>query len=189
MDTCRAKIEDLLKKGIIRKSRSPWSCPAFYVQKNAEIERGVPRLVFNYKPFNKFLEWVRYPIANKKDLVYRLSKVVVFSKFDMKSGFWQIQIREFNRYKTAFTTPFGHYEWNVVPLGLKNAPSEFQNIMNEIFNPFSSHEIVYINDVLIFLESLDQHWKHLQAFLQTVGSMVLLFQPPKLNFSKLVLGS
>ena len=57
MDFCKTEIEDLLKKGIIRKSRSPWSCPAFYVQKNAEIEKGVPRLVINYKPLNKVLEW------------------------------------------------------------------------------------------------------------------------------------
>ena len=161
MDFCKAKIEDLLKKNIIKKSRSPWSCPAFYVQKNAEIERGVPRLVINYKLLNKVLEWVRYPIPNKKDLVNRLCRAVVFSKFDMKSGFWQIQIRESDRYKTAFTTPFGHYKWNVMPFGLKNAPSEFQNIMNEIFNPFSSFAVVYIDDVLIFSESLNQHRKHL----------------------------
>ena len=161
MDFCKAKIEDLLKKGIIRKSRSPWSCPDFYVQKNAEIERGVPRLVINYKLLNKVLEWVRYPIPNKKDLVNRLCRAVVFSKFDMKSGFWQIQIRESDRYKTAFTTPFGHYKWNVMPFGLKNAPSEFQNIMNDIFNTFSSFAIVYIDDVLIFSESLNQHRKHL----------------------------
>ena len=168
MDFCKAEIEELLKKGIIRKSRSPWSCPSFCVQKNAEIERGVPRLVINYKPLNKVLEWVRYPIPNKKDLVNRLCKVVVFSRFDMNSGFWQIQIREFDRYKTVFTTPFGHYKWNVMPFGLKNAPSEFQNIMNAIFNPFSSHAIVYIDDVLIFSESLEQHWKHLRSFLHTI---------------------
>ena len=127
--------------------------------------RGVPRLVINYKPLNKVLEWIRYPIPNKRDLVNRLSKAVVFSKFDMKSGFWQIQIRESDRYKTAFTTPFGHYECNVMPFGLN---SKFQNIMNEIFNPFSSHAIVYIDDVLIFSESLTQHWKHLRAFLHTI---------------------
>ena len=55
----------------------------------------------------------------------------------MKSGFWQIQITEEDRYKRAFTVQFGHYEWNVMPFGLKNAPSEFQNIMNDIFSPFS----------------------------------------------------
>ena len=101
MDVCKVEIEDLLRKGIIRNSRSPWSCPTFYVQKNAEIKRGVPRLVINYKPLNKVLEWVRYLIPNKKDLVNRLVRVAVFSKFDMKSGFWQIQIRESDRYKIA----------------------------------------------------------------------------------------
>ena len=143
MEFCKTEINDLHSKGIIRNSKSPWSCLAFYVQKNVEIERGVPRLVINYKPLNKVLEWIRYPIPNKRDLVNRLSKAVIFSKFDMK-GFWQIQIRESDTYKTAFTTPFGHYDWNVMPFGLKNAPSEFQNIMNDIFNPFSNTHILRI---------------------------------------------
>jgi hypothetical protein len=86
----------------------------------------------------------------------------------MKSRFWQIQINDHDRYKTAFTTPFGHYEWNVMPFGLKNAPSEFQNIMNDIFNPFIHFTIVYIDDVLIFSKSIEEHWKHLNAFLDTI---------------------
>ena len=181
MEFCKAEIEDLLSKEIIRKSKSPWSCPAFYVQKNAEIEKGIPRLVINYKPLNKVLEWVRYPIPNKRDLIKKLSKTVIFSKFDMKSGFWQIQIKEFDRYKTAFTTPFGHYEWNVMPFDLKNAPSEFQNIMNGIFNLFSSHSIVQIDDVLIFSKSIDQHWKHLRAFLHTVNLNGLVVSASKIK--------
>ena len=76
--------------------------------------------------------------------------MVVFSKFDMKFGFWQVQISENYKYKIAFTTPFGHYEWNVMPFGLENAPSEFQNIMNDIFNSFSRFTIVYIDDVLVY---------------------------------------
>ena len=68
----------------------------------------------------------------------------------MKSGFWQVQISETDKYKTTLTTPFGHYEWNVMPFGLKNALSEFQNIMNDIFNSFSHFTIVYIDDVLVY---------------------------------------
>ena len=124
VEFCKKEINDLLEKKLIRNSKSSWSCSAFYVQKNAEIERGTPRLVINYKPLNKVLEWIRYSIPNKNDPVHRLSEAMVFSKFDMKSGFWQIQISEKARYKTAFTTPFGHYEWNVMPFGLKNAPNE-----------------------------------------------------------------
>jgi hypothetical protein len=67
------------------------------------------------------LEWIRYPIPNKQDLINPLSDSIIFSKFDLKSGFWQIQIHEDDKYKNAFTTPFGHYEWNVMPFGLKNA--------------------------------------------------------------------
>jgi len=81
----------------------------------------------------------------------------------MKSGFWQIQIAEADRYKIAFTVPFGHYERNVMPFGLKNAPSEFKNIMDDIFTPYTSFIIVYIDDVLVF--SIDQHFKHLQTFI------------------------
>ena len=116
------KLMIYLRKKIIRHSKSPWSCPAFYVQKNAELERGVPRLVLNYKPLNKVLEWIRYPIPNKQDLINQLSDSVIFSKFDLKSGFWKIQIHEDDKYKTAFTTPFSHYEWNVMPFGLKKCP-------------------------------------------------------------------
>ena len=84
----------------------------------------------------------------------RISNAKIFSKFDMKSGFWQIQISEKDKYKTAFNVPFGQYEWNVMPFGLKNAPSEFQKIMNDILNPFQDFSIVYIDDVLIFLKTL-----------------------------------
>ncbi|WJZ89861.1 hypothetical protein VitviT2T_009049 [Vitis vinifera] len=170
-----------MDKKLIRKSKSPWSCSAFYVQKQAELERGTPRLVINYKPLNDVLRWIRYPIPNKKDLLQRLGKSKVFSKFDMKSGFWQIQIAEKDRYKTAFVVPFGHYEWNVMPFGLKNAPSEFQNIMNEIFNQFSDFIIVYIDDVLIYSDSVEQHWKHLNRFIDTVKNNGLSLSATKIN--------
>ena len=107
LEYCKKEIQDLLQKGLIRPSKSPWSCHAFYVRKNVEIERGVPRLVINYKSLNEALQWIRYPIPNKANLLKRLYKANIFSKFDMKSGFWQIQIAEKDRYKTAFTVPFG----------------------------------------------------------------------------------
>ena len=154
VEFCKKEIHDLLEKKLIRNSKSPWSCSAFYVQKNAEIERGTPWLVINYKSLNKVLEWIRYPIPNKNDLVHRLSEALVFSKFDMKSRFWQIQISEKDRYKIAFTTPFGHYEWNVMSFGLKNAPSELQNIMNDIFNSFSHFTIIYIDEMFLFIPAL-----------------------------------
>jgi len=68
----------LLNKGLIKKSKSPWSCEAFYANKQAELERGTPRLVINYKPLNQALHWIRYPIPNKKDLLNKLNSAKVF---------------------------------------------------------------------------------------------------------------
>jgi len=161
LEHCKMEIQDLLDKKWIRPSKSPWSCAASYVNNATEKERGVPRLVINYKPLKKVLQWIRYPIPNKRDLLNRPHTAKIFSKFDMKLGFWQIQIKEEDRYKTALTVPFGHYEWNVMPFDLKNAHSEFQNIMNDIFTPFTKFIIVYIDDVLVFSKSIDQHFKHL----------------------------
>ena len=181
LELCQKEITTLLGKGLIRPSKSAWSCTAFYVNKAAEKERGVPRLVINYKPLNKVLKWVRYPIPNKKDLLDRLNDAFIFSKFDMKSGFWQIQIVESDRYKTAFTVPFGHYEWNVVPFGLKNAPSDFQNIMNNIFNNYSEFIIVYIDDVLVYSKSIEQHIKHLKIFKNLIKSNGLVISATKMK--------
>ncbi|KAL5779429.1 hypothetical protein ACOSQ2_010166 [Xanthoceras sorbifolium] len=179
LEISKKEIEELMRKGLIRKSHSLWSCPAFYVKNAAELERAVPRLVINYKPLNEALQWIRYPIPNKRDLLNRLYKACIFSKFDMKSGYWQIQIAEADKYKTAFTVPFGHYEWNVMPFGLKNAPSEFQHIMNEIFNPYMDYIIVYIDDVLVFSKSLDQHWKHLKTFIMLFSGQDWSYLPKR----------
>jgi len=93
----KKEIQTLLVKKLIRPSKSPWSCAAFYVNNAAEKERGVPRLVINYKPLNKVLRWIRYPIPNKRDLLNRLHMAKIFSKFDIKSGYWQIQIKKEDR--------------------------------------------------------------------------------------------
>lgn len=81
--------------------------------------------MINYKPLNKVLKWIRYPIPNRQDLLKRITTAKNFSKFDLKSGFWQIQISKKDKYKTAFNVPFGQHEWNVIPFRLRNAPSEF----------------------------------------------------------------
>ena len=99
----------------------------------------------------------------------------------MKSGYWQIQIAEKDRYKSAFTVPFGQYEWNVMPFGLKNAPSEFQKIMNDIFSPYLGHMIVYIDDVLIFSEDIDKHWKHLKVFFKRAKENGLVISAKKIK--------
>ena len=121
----------------------------------------------------------RYHITNKRDLIGCLHNASILSKFDIKSGFWQIQLHEKNRYKIAFTVPFGHYEWNVVHFGLNNAHLEFQNIMNDIFNSYTNFSLVYIEYVLIFSNYLEHHFKHLETFQKIVrenGSFVSILK-------------
>ncbi|BBN69939.1 Excinuclease ABC, C subunit, partial [Prunus dulcis] len=141
------------------------------MEKNAELERGVPRLVINYKPLNSVLEWIRYPIPNKRDLINRLEKAVVFSKFDMKSGFWQIQMMSQTGIKLHL----------LLLSVIMNGMSCRLNIMNDIFNPYSHFSIVYIDDVLIFSESVEQHWKHLHKFLHIVKQNGLVVSAKKIK--------
>ena len=137
-------------------------------------QRGTPRLVINYKPFNQALQWIRHSIPNKKDLLNRLNSAKIFSKFDMESGYWQIQIKETDRYKTTFIVPFGQYAQNVMPFGMKNAPSKFQKIMNDIFHPYSKFFLKPLNNILnIYIPSLI-----------SLNRMVLQSPKPKLIFSR-----
>ena len=85
---CANEIKELLDKGLIEPSKSPWACRAFVVNKHSEIKRGKPRLVVNFKPLNKILEPVRYPLPDKSSLLQRIVGCTIFSKFDLKSGFY-----------------------------------------------------------------------------------------------------
>jgi len=98
LEYCRKEIQEYLDKGLIRPSKSPWSCSRFYVMKASEIERGATRLVINYKPLNKVFKWIRYPLPNKIDLIKRICDATIFSKFDMKSGYHKISIKEEHHY-------------------------------------------------------------------------------------------
>jgi hypothetical protein len=179
-DYCNKEIQNLLQKYLKQKSKLPWNYSALYIQKNVELET---------------LKWIRYPILNKRDLLSRLNDATIFSKFNMKSGFWQIQINENDRYKIVFTVSFKHYEFTVsfkhyeftvsfkhyeqnnMSLKLKNALRKFQNDMNNIFTLFINFSI---NNVLIFYK---QNWKYLHAFVQIINNNRLIISPNKINLS------
>nr|KYP44611.1 Enzymatic polyprotein [Cajanus cajan] len=127
------------------------------------------------------LKWIRYPIPNKPDLIKRLHNAIIFYTFDMKSRYYQISVKEEDRYKKAFVVPFGHHEWNVMLQGLKNAPSEFQNIMNDIFYNYMNFTIVYLDDVLVFSISINQHIEHLNKFINIIKENGLVVYEKKIK--------
>ena len=123
----------LLSEGLIEPTTSPWACEAFYVNKHAEQVRGKLILVINYQDLNHFVTDDKFPLPNKSALFQHLSNAKIFSKFDLKAGFWQLGIHSEERYKTAFCIQNHHYQWTVMPFGLKNAPPQFQKSMVMLF--------------------------------------------------------
>ncbi|KAL4388769.1 hypothetical protein GQ457_09G024330 [Hibiscus cannabinus] len=120
-----AECNELLQQGLIEPSDSQWACEAFYVNKRSEQARGKLRLVINYQPLNHFLLDDKFPLPNRNALFSSLAKAQIFSKFDLKAGFWQLGIDPTERPKTGFCIPNHHFQWKVMPFGLKTAPSLF----------------------------------------------------------------
>ncbi|KAH9724757.1 hypothetical protein KPL70_007611 [Citrus sinensis] len=169
------ECSQLLAQGLIEPTSSQWACQAFYVEKHSEIIRGKKRLVIDYQPLNMFLQDDKFPLPRRQSMFTFLKNAQIFSKFDLKSGFWQLGIEPSERYKTAFCIPNAHFQWTVLPFGLKTAPSIFQKSMVQIFQPILHHALIYIDDILLFSGSHDEHRQLLTQFydiLQSHGIML-----------------
>ncbi|KAH9752114.1 hypothetical protein KPL71_014568 [Citrus sinensis] len=169
------ECSQLLAQGLIEPTSSQWACQAFYVEKHSEIVRGKKRLVIDYQPLNMFLQDDKFPLPRRQSMFTFLKNAQIFSKFDLKSSFWQLGIEPSERYKTAFCIPNAHFQWTVLPFGLKTAPSIFQKSMVQIFQPILHHALIYIDDILLFSGSHDEHRQLLTQFydiLQSHGIML-----------------
>ncbi|KAH9649410.1 hypothetical protein KPL70_025977 [Citrus sinensis] len=170
---------ELLAQGLIEPTTSPWACQAFYVNKRAETLRGKKRLVIDYQPLNQFLQDDKFPLPRKNSIFTYLQNARIFSKFDLKSGFWQLGIDPAERYKTAFCVPNAHYQWTVLPFGLKTAPSIFQKAMTQIFQPLLHHTLVYIDDLLLFSGTPEEHQVLLQQFHDIIAHYGIMLSDKK----------
>ena len=140
-------------------------------------------MVINYRALNDSLLPIRYPLPSKEALFQKISNNNVFNKFDLKSGFWKIGMNTYNRYKTSFVVPHGQFQWRVMPFGLKNASSEFQKRMEDIFGDLK-FVIVYFDDLLICSFDLKEHGKHLEIVHRRIFKHGLVLSKPKLEFAK-----
>ena len=158
----KRQIAELLAKGFIKPSQSPFGAPILFVQK----KDGSLRMCIDYRALNALTVRNRYPLPNIADLLDKFSGAKVFSSLDLASSYHQIRISEEDVPKTAFTTPFGHYKFTVLSFGLTNAPATFQAVMNKMFGHLHTFCVVYLDDILVFSKTPEEHEKHLDTVLQ-----------------------
>ncbi|KAI3672437.1 hypothetical protein L6452_38525 [Arctium lappa] len=163
MKEMMTQLQELLDKGFIRPSTSPWGAPVLFVKK----KDGSMRMCINYRELNKVTVKNKYPLPRIDDLFDQLQGASYFSKIDLRSGYHQLKVREEDVPKTAFRMRYGHFEFLVMPFGLTNAPATFMGLINRVCSPFLDKcVIVFIDDILIYSQSMSDHEEHLQSVLE-----------------------
>jgi hypothetical protein len=158
----KTQLQDLMDKGFIRPSSSPWGCPAIFVKKKDQTLR----MCVDYRPLNEVTVKNKYPLPRIDLLFDQLTGAWVFSKIDLRLGYHQIRIRPEDIPKTAFTTQYGLFEYLVMSFGLTNAPAHFTYLMNSVFMPeLEKFVVVFIDDILIYSKTKEEHAEHLRIVL------------------------
>jgi hypothetical protein len=175
----KIQLQDLLDKGFIRPSASPWGCPALFVKK----KDNSLRLCVDYRPLNAVTIKNKYPLPRIDILFDQLAGAKVFSKIDLRSGYHQIKIRPSDIPKTTFSTRYGLYEYLVMSFGLSNAPAYFMYLMNSVFmQELDKFVVVFIDDILIYSKTPEDHVKHLHVILQRLRDHHLYAKFSKCEF-------
>ena len=168
------QVTELLEHGIIEPSTSPFAAPVTMAFK--KVAEGEPkekvRMCIDFRELNKLLVPESYPFPLIDDLITRTRDCNWFTSLDINSAFWSIPIREKDRFKSAFITKNGHWQWRSMPFGLKSSPAIFQRILSGIIrkNNFQNFCVNYIDDILVFSETFDDHIKHIKSLLDAIRS-------------------
>ena len=172
----RQLIQDMLKKDVIQPSSSPWASPVVIVQK----KDGSYRFCVDYRKINTITRKDAYPLPRIDDTIEALSGSQWFSTLDLLWGYWQVEMSEEDRAKTAFSTHEGLYEFKVMPFGLCNAPATFQRLMDLVLSGIQwSSCLVYIDDIVIVGKTVQNHLDNLQLVLDRIKRAGLRLKPSK----------
>ena len=178
------QVQDMVEQGIVKPSHSPWASPVVLVRK----KDGTLRFCVDYRQLNAATRKDVFPLPRIDDILDQLSGAQYFTTLDLAAGYWQVPLHQSDRQKTAFTAHQGLYEFTVLPFGLCNAPATFQRLMQSVLaglgqgrgeNPYC---LVYLDDVIIFSRTLEEHITHLQRVLGRIRQAGLKLKPQKCNF-------
>eukprot|EP00253_Pinus_taeda_P029627 PITA_29627 len=177
----KKQIKDFLDKGFIRPSTSPCGSPIVLIPK----KDGTWRMCVDFRALNKITVKNRYPLPRIDDLLNQLKDIRYFTKLDLRSGYHQVRIEESDIWKTMFKTKQGLFEWLVMLFGLCNAPATFMRVMDDVLRPFlDDFVIVYLDDILIFSKSREDHVMHVRKVLNVLKKNQLFLKMSKCEFGK-----
>lgn len=175
-----AHVAEMLSKDVIRPSSSPWSSPVILVKKRD----GTMRFCVDYRRLNKLTTKDVYPMPRIDDALDTLAGSSFFSSLDMRSGYWQIPVAEHDKPKTAFATPDGLYEFNVMPFGLCNAPATFERMIDTVLRGLKWKTcLCYLDDIIIFSRDFDDHLTRLTEILSSLRNAGLKLNTQKCRFA------
>ena len=177
------QVEKMQEMGVVTPSSSPWSSPVVLVRK----KDGAHRFCVDYRGLNEVTKADGFPLPRVDDLLDQLGHSRYFSTLDLAAGFWQIRMHPDSKEKTAFATPQGLFEFQVMPFGLMNSPAVFQRLMQQVLaglNPAEGPEFVsvYIDNILIFSANLEDHIGYLKLVLERITQVNLKLKPSKCHF-------
>lgn len=179
LDAVKQHLQELLESGVIRESDSPFASPIVVVRK----KNGSVRLCIDYRKLNAQTIKDAYPLPKLEDTFMALSGSKWFSVLDLKSGYYQIEMEESDKCKTAFVCPVGFWEFNRMPQGVTNAPSTFQRLMEKCMSGLNLKEaLVFIDDLIVFAPTLEEHEERLMKVLQRLKEFGLKLSVEKCVF-------
>lgn len=178
------QVGRLLSDGLIECSSSPYNSPVWIVPKKPDSTGQKRwRMVIDYRNLNEKTIGDAYPLPNISDILDQLGSAKYFSVLDLASGFHQIPMAPKDAPKTAFSTPYGHYQFRRMPFGLKNAPATFQRLMDNVLSGLQGNELfVYMDDIVIYAKSLREHEIKFERLMKRLRNANLKLQPDKCEF-------
>lgn len=181
MTEVREHIENLLAKGVIRPSSSPYASPIVVVRK----KNGKIRMCVDYRKLNAITRRDSFPLPRIEETLDMVGKAKYFSTLDLASGYYQLGMAEADKEKTAFTSPFGLYEFNRMPFGLCNAPATFQRLMQSVMHDYIFRILlVYLDDLLCYSNTFSEHVANLEKIFQRLREVGVKLQPSKCLFAQ-----